>query len=146
MTLIYEESNFDCPKCGKKMIYKTGRFGRFLACPDYPACRSTVAVDKDGNPIWRSVCQIAEENKGFLQRISSNSSEIGKVVEEIQMLNDLNDVDFQIAFSTKYLLDALKSFEGSVISFYFTGEIKPFVITNTKEDGLIQLILPVRIF
>ncbi|MBQ9070334.1 MAG: type I DNA topoisomerase [Clostridia bacterium] len=46
-----EESNYDCPKCGKKMIYKTGRFGRFLACPDYPSCRSTIAVDKEGNPV-----------------------------------------------------------------------------------------------
>ncbi len=46
-----QESEYDCPKCGKKMIYKTGRFGKFLACPDYPTCRSTVAVDKDGCPI-----------------------------------------------------------------------------------------------
>ena len=45
-----EESDYDCPKCGKKMVYKTGRFGKFLACPDYPACRSTVAVDKNGVP------------------------------------------------------------------------------------------------
>ncbi len=45
------ESNYDCPKCGKKMIYKTGRFGKFLACPDYPACRSTIATDKEGNPV-----------------------------------------------------------------------------------------------
>ena len=45
-----EESDYDCPKCGKKMIYKTGRFGKFLACPDYPACKSTIAVDKNGNP------------------------------------------------------------------------------------------------
>ena len=45
-----EESNYDCPKCGKKMVYKTGRFGKFLACPDYPTCRSTIAVDKNGNP------------------------------------------------------------------------------------------------
>ena len=45
-----EVSEFDCPKCGKKMVYKTGRFGRFLACPDYPVCKSTIAVDKEGNP------------------------------------------------------------------------------------------------
>ncbi len=44
-------SDYDCPKCGKKMVYKTGRFGKFLACPDYPTCRSTIAVDKDGNPV-----------------------------------------------------------------------------------------------
>ena len=45
------ESEYDCPNCGKKMIYKTGRYGRFLACPDYPSCKSTVAVDKDGVPV-----------------------------------------------------------------------------------------------
>lgn len=45
------ESEYECPNCGKKMIYKTGRFGRFLACPDYPACKSTVAVDKNGVPV-----------------------------------------------------------------------------------------------
>ena len=42
--------------------------------------------------------------------------------------------------------EAIKSFEGNQIDIKFTGEIKPFVITSDKEDGLIQLILPVRIF
>ena len=51
MKLSPEESEYECPKCKKKMIYKTGRYGRFLACPDYPECRSTIAVDKNGNPV-----------------------------------------------------------------------------------------------
>ncbi len=46
-----EESEVVCEKCGKKMVYKNGRFGKFLACPNYPACRNTKAVDKDGNPV-----------------------------------------------------------------------------------------------
>ncbi len=46
-----EESNVVCEKCGSKMVYKTGRFGRFLACPNYPSCRNTLAVDKDGNVV-----------------------------------------------------------------------------------------------
>ncbi len=33
-----------CPKCGKQMIVKSGRFGSFLACPDYPKCKSTMAI------------------------------------------------------------------------------------------------------
>lgn len=78
--------------------------------------------------------------------ISSNSSEIGKVVEEIQLLNDLEDVDFQIAFSTKYLLDALRSFEGSKVAFYFTGEIKPTILKEAENEELVQLLLPVRVF
>ncbi len=55
-----QESEYDCPLCSKKMVYKTGRFGRFLACPDYPKCKSTVAVDKDGAPLKR------EEKKATL--------------------------------------------------------------------------------
>ena len=46
-----KESEYSCPKCGKSMVYKTGRFGKFLACVDYPSCRSTIAVDKDGKPV-----------------------------------------------------------------------------------------------
>ncbi len=44
----YEESDVICEKCGAKMIYKNGRFGRFLACPSYPACKNTKAVDEAG--------------------------------------------------------------------------------------------------
>lgn len=44
-------SDYVCERCGAKMVYKNGRFGRFLACPNYPACRNTKAVDKEGRPI-----------------------------------------------------------------------------------------------
>ncbi len=46
-----EESNVVCEKCGSKMVYKSGRYGKFLACPNYPSCRNTLAVDKDGNVV-----------------------------------------------------------------------------------------------
>lgn len=39
-----EESNEPCPKCSKLMLVKTGRFGRFLACSDYPACKTTKPI------------------------------------------------------------------------------------------------------
>lgn len=35
-----------CPKCGKNMVYKRGRFGEFLACSDYPNCKSTKSEKK----------------------------------------------------------------------------------------------------
>ena len=31
-----------CPKCGKKMVLKSGRFGFFLSCRDYPKCRESL--------------------------------------------------------------------------------------------------------
>jgi DNA topoisomerase-1 len=41
-----EESDEICDKCGRKMIYKYGRFGKFLACPGYPDCKNTKPVRK----------------------------------------------------------------------------------------------------
>ncbi len=35
-----EETDVICEKCGRKMIVKVGRFGKFLACPGFPECRN----------------------------------------------------------------------------------------------------------
>ncbi len=78
--------------------------------------------------------------------VSSNSTEIGKVVDEIYPLEVSESMDFQIAFSTRNLSEALKSFESQSILIKFTGEIKPAVIVGEKENDLIQLLLPVRVF
>ena len=39
-----EVSDVVCDKCGAMMVYKFGRFGRFLACPNFPECRNTKAI------------------------------------------------------------------------------------------------------
>ena len=36
-----EETEELCPNCGKKMVVKSGKFGKFLACPGYPECKTT---------------------------------------------------------------------------------------------------------
>lgn len=36
-----EVSDVQCDQCGSMMVYKMGRFGRFLACPNFPKCRNT---------------------------------------------------------------------------------------------------------
>ena len=35
-----EETDVVCEKCGRKMVVKVGRFGKFLACPGYPECKN----------------------------------------------------------------------------------------------------------
>ncbi len=47
-----EESDVRCDKCGRLMVYKYGRFGRFLACPGYPECKNTKPIRK----IWNVKC------------------------------------------------------------------------------------------
>ena len=39
-----EVSNEICPNCGRNLVFKSGRFGRFLACPGYPECSFTMPV------------------------------------------------------------------------------------------------------
>lgn len=37
-------SDVQCDKCGAMMVYKQGRFGQFLACPNYPNCRNAKPI------------------------------------------------------------------------------------------------------
>ncbi len=41
-----EVSDIKCDKCGRLMVFKMGRFGRFLACPGFPECKNTKAIVK----------------------------------------------------------------------------------------------------
>lgn len=38
------ESDVQCEKCGRNMVIKSGRFGKFLACPGYPECKNTKSI------------------------------------------------------------------------------------------------------
>ncbi|WP_046228045.1 type I DNA topoisomerase [Paenibacillus dauci] len=42
-----EVSDEICDKCGRHMVYKLGRFGKFLACSGFPDCRNTKPIIKD---------------------------------------------------------------------------------------------------
>ncbi len=42
-----EESDEICDKCGRRMVIKLGRFGKFLACPGFPECRNAKPILKD---------------------------------------------------------------------------------------------------
>ena len=37
-------SDVICDKCGRNMVYKVSKFGKFLACPGYPECKNTMAI------------------------------------------------------------------------------------------------------
>jgi DNA topoisomerase-1 len=42
-----QETDIDCEKCGNKMVIRWGRFGRFMACGNYPDCKNTKELKKD---------------------------------------------------------------------------------------------------
>ena len=39
-----DETDIKCDKCGRNMVVKSGRFGKFLACPGYPECKNTMPL------------------------------------------------------------------------------------------------------
>ena len=41
-----EVSDVKCEKCGAMMVYKQGKYGKFLACPSFPNCRNTKPIVK----------------------------------------------------------------------------------------------------
>ena len=51
MKIPDEETDIVCEKCGRKMVIKTGRYGKFIACPGFPECRNikkiVVEIDAD---------------------------------------------------------------------------------------------------
>ena len=82
---------------------------------------------------------------GGVVEVSSNTPEIGNVVEEVQAI-EIEGEDLKISFSAKYMMDALKALEGAEIKINFTGAMRPFVLRPLNDDSMLQLILPVRTY
>jgi len=56
-----EDPGLTCPSCGSKMVIKWGRFGKFIACSNYPTCRTTQPLQtKVGVPCPKCGGEIVE--------------------------------------------------------------------------------------
>ena len=66
-----EISDVDCELCGSKMVIRTGRYGKFLACPNFPACKNTKPLVEE-KPI-EAKCPVCGKN------IKTLKSKRGKV-------------------------------------------------------------------
>lgn len=105
------------------------------------------------NAIDRASLLTNEEEKNIINLstiddialITSNIPEIGNVEEKVK-INKSTAEDIKIAFSSKYMMEAIKTFEGREVQISFNGEIKPIIITAVDNTDLIQLISPIRTF
>ena len=87
-----EVSDIPCDKCGRMMVYKYGRYGKFLACPGYPECKNTkpiieyidVPCPKCGGKVQvrktkkRRTYYICENNPKSCDYISWNKPKLGE--------------------------------------------------------------------
>lgn len=97
---------------------------------------SLLTSDKDKNTI-----KLGLKNKELI--ISSNSPEIGKVEEKIMIENDS---EISISFSSKYMLEAIKSFNTEKIHILMNNDNSPIIVKSDKEESLIQLVLPIKTY
>ena len=85
------------------------------------------------------------ETKKDVMIISSNIPEIGNVEEKLKIEKNTNK-EIKISFSSKYMMEAIKTFESEELELSFNGEIKPIIINYVDNDTLTQLILPIRTY
>lgn len=79
-------------------------------------------------------------------KILSNSTEIGNVEEDVYPVFINQASQFQVAFSAKHFIEAIKVLDSNIITIHFNGEIKPFTILGENDSEFVQVILPVRIY
>ncbi len=65
-----EETDVVCELCGRKMVIKMGRFGKFLACPGFPECRNTKKIVQETGGLCpvcgkRMLAKKSKNGKGY---------------------------------------------------------------------------------
>ena len=99
---------------------------------------SILTSDKDKNTVTL-------ETDGNNLIMKSSSAEIGRVEEKMTITKD-QDIDVKVSFSSKYMMDALKSFTTDTVELHFVGEIKPILLKSSLDETLTQLVLPIRTY
>ncbi|PAD19924.1 DNA polymerase III subunit beta [Terribacillus saccharophilus] len=102
--------------------------------------RASLLAKENRNNVVKLVTQDSEQLE-----ISSNSPEVGRVVEEVTV-QEISGEELRISFSAKYMMDALKVIESEQVKIEFTGAMRPFLIRPTDDEDLLQLITPVRTY
>ncbi len=97
---------------------------------------SLLTSDKDKNTI-----KLTLKNKELM--ISSNSPEIGKVEEKVAIDND---GEISISFSSKYMLEAIKSFNSEKVHILMNNDNSPIIVKSDEEISLVQLVLPIKTY
>ena len=97
---------------------------------------SLLTSDRDKNTI-----KLELVNKEMI--ISSNSPEIGKVEEKMAV--DSDDA-ISISFSSKYMLDCIKSFGTPNITLYMNSDSAPIIVKSMDDESLIELVLPIKTY
>lgn len=76
--------------------------------------------------------------------ISTKSIEFGDTFEEVEITNTNISGEFEFLLNIRFLNHILKVFDDQVVTFNFTGNNRPILITDKKDNNLKFLVLPLR--
>ncbi len=99
---------------------------------------SILSSDKDKNVVTL-------DTKENTLNLKSSTAEIGRVEEKMNITKN-NSEEISISFSSKYMMEALKTFSGKTVDIHFVGGIKPILLNSTDDAGLTQLVVPMRTY
>lgn len=88
-----EESDVICDKCGAKMVIRSGRFGRFLACPNYPTCKNAKPLEEEKKVVAK--CPLCGKN------VLARKSKKGKIFYGCEGYPECNYVSWDIPANEK---------------------------------------------
>lgn len=105
------------------------------------------------NVIDRAALLTSEKDKNIVKfecegkevTVSSNSPEIGRVEEKIDVEKN-NENNIKIAFSSKFMMDALRTIESKDVNLCFNNDVQPIIIKDDEDSTLLQLILPIKTY
>ena len=77
--------------------------------------------------------------------ISAKSSQVGSAVERLEMFR-YEGSELTISFNSEFVIAAVRALSSEDVTFQFVGEMKPFVIKNSADDSIVQIVTPVRTY
>lgn len=77
--------------------------------------------------------------------ISAKSSQVGSATEKIDTFK-FEGQNLKISFNSEFVLSAIRALGSEDVTFAFVAEMKPFVVKNSKDDSVIQIVTPVRTY
>lgn len=85
------------------------------------------------------------ETNGNILTISSNTPEIGRVEEKLSINKNISE-DISIAFSSKYMMDALRTISDTNVKILLNSNITPIILNNENDENLVELLLPIKTY
>ncbi len=163
--IITDEENIEIHIFNNKVLfkYKNVHFQSNLLSDNYPNTSNLIPSEfayiikvskKDFNDaIDRAALLTLGKDKNIVKMtlentkmvINSYASEIGKVEEQLTVETN-NKEKLEISFSSKYMLEAIKTMQEEEILLLLNSDVKPLIIKSLTDESLIQLILPIKTY